>query len=311
MDQVAQKLEQRLERLERENSRIKRSARLLKIAIASTVALCAVTLSVPWATGAGPILKVVSTQQLNLVNASGRVLASLGATSDGNVLTFFDSSGKKTLTFGNNANETLAGAAAWDNNNIIPGTGKVRVTWGESNPNAGPISGFGASVYDGNGRVKTGFGTTYDLTTNDVFVIDSDGSSTGIGSFQATKFKGFFTNDSNGITREFGGLIFNSAISDNLNEIGLADPNGVVRVSAAQLPLDFVNPQNRRGNAFVVWDANGLQQAAMGALADGSLAGFDTVDPNNVTRLAAFLSTQNGMNIDTFDGSGNLTGHLP
>jgi hypothetical protein len=310
MDKVEQTLSERLERLERENSRIKRSGRLMKIAMASSVALCVASFSVPWATGA-PALKVLSAQQINLVNTSGTILASLGPTSDGNVLTFFDSAGKKTLTCGENASETFTGCTTWDNNKVIPGNGVIRTVFGESNPNVGAVSGFGALVVDGSGRTRTSFGTSYDLTKNYIAAADLDGSSTGIGSFQATKFKGFFTNDSNGVTREFGGLTFNSAISDNINEIGLADSNGVVRVSASQVPPDFVNAQNHRGNAFALWDANGLQQAAMAALDDGSLAGFDTIDPNNVVRLAAFLSTQNGMNIDTFDGNGNLTGHLP
>ena len=128
---------------------------------------------------------------------------------------------------------------------------------------------------------------------------------------RATKFKGFFTNDSNGVTRQSGGLTFDAAINDNINEVVLADPTGVVRVSAAQVPANFVNPQGHQGNAFVPWDSHGLQQAAMAAFDDGSLAGFDTIDPNNVTRLAAFLSPTAGMNIAAFDGNGTLTGHLP
>lgn len=52
----------------------------------------------------------------------------------------------------------------------------------------------------------------------------------------------------------------------------------------------------------------------MAAFVDGSLAGFDTFDPNNVLRYAAFL-TQNGntssMNVDTFDANGTVTAHMP
>jgi len=310
MDQAVPTLSERLDRLERENSRIKRSARLIKIAMALSLAFCVATFSVPHATGT-PNLKVLSAEQLNLVNASGKVLASLGPTSDGNVLTFFDSVGKKTMTCGDNANESFAGCATWDNNKVIPGTGVIRTTFGEANPNVGPGSGFGSSVLDGTGMLRTAFGTTYDLTSNDIFAVDSDGSSTGIGVFHATKFKGFFTNDSNGVTREFGGLSFNATFNEDINEIGLVDTFGGVRVSAAQVSLDFVNPANHRGNAFVLWDSNGKQQAAMAALVDGSLAGFDTFDPNNVLRYAAFLSTQNGMNVDTFDANGNMTAHMP
>jgi len=304
MDQSTQTLSERLERLERENSRIKRSERLMKIAMVLIVSLCAATFSVPWATGA-PILKLLSTQQLNIVNASGTVLASLGQTSDGNVLTFYDSTGKKTLTFGNSANETLAGALAWDNNKVIPGTGKVRVTWGESNPNVGPDSGFGSVVFDGTGRTRTAFGTSYDLTVNEVAAFDSNGSSSGIGIFPS-KFVGYFASDLNGVTRQFGGL----SLDGTSNFWGESDPNGMTRVSAAQVQPDFVDPQDRRGNAFVLWDPNGLQQASMSAFTDGSLAGFNVVDPNNIDRLSAYLY-MNSMNVDTRDANGNVTGHLP
>jgi hypothetical protein len=242
-------------------------------------------------------------------------MASLGPTADGNVLTFFDSGGSKTLTVGNNATETGAGTTAWDNNKIIPeGTGVPRVGWGESNPsnpktNLG--SGFGDVVYDANGNARTGFGMSYDLTTNAVYAINADGSSEGVGSF-STGFDGYYVNDATSpSSRQFGGLSFDSSINDYINEIGLSDTNGVVRVSAAQVPADFVNSADHRGNAFVIWDQNGLQQAAMGAFVDGSLAGFDTFDPNNQLRLGAFLTTANGMNIDTYDASGNVTGHLP
>jgi hypothetical protein len=301
--------EERLEEMGRRLERAEQANRAMKIWSSIAFAVLIAFGSGQLATGA-PSLKLLSAQQINLVNGSGRVLASLGTTSDGNVITFFDSAGKKTLTCGDNANESFAGCATWDNNKVIPGTGVVRTTFGESNPNVGPVSGFGAGVFDGSGKERTGFGTTYDLTTNDVFAIDSDGSSTGIGSFEATKFKGFFTNDTNGVTRQFGGLSFDSAISDYINEIGLQDPSGVTRLSAAQTPPTLINGQGRRGNGFVVWDSNGLQEASMGAFTDGSLAGFNVVDPNNIDRLSAYLF-QNSMNVDTRDANGNVTGHLP
>jgi hypothetical protein len=304
-------LTERIERLELENVKFRRSARISKLTLAALAGVVAMVATLPRASARTGGPSVLSALKINLVNPRGRVLASLGVTSDGTVLTFFDSLGQKTLTLGNNATESLAGLVTWDNNRVIPGTGVIRTAFGESNPNVGPSSGLGASVFDGSGKQRTGFGTTYDLASNDIFAIDSDGTTTGIGAFAATKFKGFFTNDSNGVNRQFGGLVFDSNLNENINEIGLSDTKGVVRVSAAQTPPDFVNPQNHRGNGFVVWDSNGLQQAGMAAFDDGSLAGFDIFDPNNVPRFTAFLTTQNGMNVDTFDANGNLTGHLP
>lgn len=252
-----------------------------------------------------PPSPTLTVQRVNIVDASNKTLTSVGPTSDGNVLTFFDSGGHKTLTVGNNASESAAGATAWDNNKVIPGAGVPRLTWGEANPNVGPNSGFGVGVYDGNGNALAKFGPVYDLSANAIFFVGADGRSAGVGLFQ-TGFDGYFANDANGVTRQFGGLP-----ADGTNVWGESDPNGVVRVSAAQVPPDFVNQKGGKGNAFAIWDPNGLQQVGMGAFTDGSLAGFDVVDPNNIVRLSAFLTPQNGMNVDTRDQNGNVTGHLP
>jgi hypothetical protein len=84
----------------------------------------------------------------------------------------------------------------------------------------------------------------------------------------------------------------------------------VVRVSARQVPPNFVI-DDRKGNGFAISDQNGTQEASMGAFTDGSLAGFNVVDPNNIDRFSAYLTTLNGMNVDTRDQNGNVTGHLP
>jgi hypothetical protein len=258
-----------------------------------------------------PPATTLAAQKINVVDASNRIRASLGQTADGKVLTFFDSSGNKTLTIGDNATETAVGATAWDNNNIIPGTGVSRVGWGESNPNFTLSNGFGDRVYDASGKTRTGFGMSYDLTTNAIYANNTDGSSEGVGTF-TSRFQGYYVNDATTATsRQFGGIYLDPTINSDINEIGLVDTNGVVRVSAAKVPADFVNSAGHSGNAFVIWDQNGLQQASMGALNDGSLAGFDILDPNNQLRFGAFLTTAHGMNVDTYDAQGNITGHIP
>ena len=256
-------------------------------------------------------LQTLTVQTINVVDTSNRLRASVGQTTDGNVLTFFDSSGHKTLTVGNNATESAVGATAWDGNKIIAGAGVPRVGWGESNPNSELSDGFGDRVYDADGNTRTGFGMSYDLVTNAIYANNADGSSEGIGTF-ATGFQGYYVNDATTpASRQFGGIYFDSNIGGDVNEIGLVDTNSVLRVSAAQVPANFVNSAGHSGNAFVLWDQNGQQQAAMAALDDGSLAGFDTFDPNNQLRFGAFLTPTNGMNVDTYDASGNVTGHLP
>ncbi len=250
----------------------------------------------------------LTVQTLNVVDTNNHTIATLGKTATGNHLTFFDASGNRTMTVGNNVNESFTGLATFDNNNVIAGTGVARTVFGESNPNAGATAGFGASVFDGDSVKLSGFGPSFDLSNNGVsFTDDASGSSAGIGTFQHTNFAGYFASDPNGTSRQFGGL----SLDGTSNFWAEADPNGVTRVSAAQEPSNFVNGAGHSGNAFVLWDQNGLQQAAMAALDDGSLAGFDTIDSNNVVRLSAFLTTAHGRNVDTYDASGNTTGHLP
>ncbi len=264
--------------------------------------------------GTQPIVLVSGTastltvQTLNVVDASNHTIATLGKTATGNHLTFFDSAGKRTMTVGNNVNESFTGLATFDDNNIIAGTGVVRTVFGESNPNAGATAGFGASVFDGDSVQLAGFGPSFDLSNNGVtFTDDASGSSAGIGTFEDTNFAGYFASDPNGTSRQYGGL----SLDGTSNFWAEADPNGVTRVSAAQVQPDFADNAGRKGNAFVIWDQNGLEEASMGAFTDGSLTGFNIVDPNNFDRFSAYLTTQNGMNLGTRDQNGNVTGHLP
>ena len=277
MEQETQMLVERLDRLEQENFRIKRSARLTKIMLASMSAMFAAVASVPLALSKPPAgVPVVNAQQINLVNTSGQVLAALGPTSDGNVLTFFDNAGKKTLTLGNNPQENLSGIAFWDGNSIIPGTGKVRVIVGEGNPTAGPKAGFGTTIYDGSGLLRTAFGPSYDLTFNGMIAIDPDGTSTGVDIFQPTSSEGFFANDANGVTRTFVGK---SLDSTSFNGTFLYDANNSNRLWMG----DF---QNESSLTFGMTDSTGQARA---------FGGFDQFGPRLLTLNAA----------------GTVTGHLP
>lgn len=255
---------------------------------------------------AGFAATTASLQHLNIVDGGNHTLASLGPTTDGNVLTFFDSGGKKTLTVGNNATETAVGATAWDNNNIIPGTGVPRVGWGEANPNFALGNGFGDRVYDANGKTRSGFGMSYDLTINSVYTVDANGTSTGFGIFP-NQFAGYFANDLNGISRQFGGLTLDGQFS----QWAESDPNGQPRVGARQVPDGFVDQQGHPGNGFILQDSDGLGRAAMGAATDGSGISFGILDRNAKPRLVAEFTDQNGPAVDTLDQNGNVTGHLP
>jgi hypothetical protein len=196
--------------------------------------------------------------------------------SAGNVLTFFDNAGKKTLTIGNNPQENLSGIAFWDGNSIISGTGKVRVIVGEANPTAGPKAGFGTSIYDGSGLLRTAFGPSYDLTFNGMIAIDPDGTSTGVDIFQPTSSEGFFANDANGVTRTFVGK---SLDSTSFNGTFLYDANNSNRLWMG----DF---QYESSLTFGLTDSTGQARA---------FGGFDQFGPRFLTLNAA----------------GTVTGHLP
>lgn len=243
--------------------------------MASAIALCMAIFSVP-KVQSSPSLKLISAQEIDLVDGSGNVLASLGHTSDGNVLTFFDSTGKKTLTLGDAANESAAGLTTWDNNKVIAGNGIVRSFSGEN---------------------STGFGGCIGIGAN--------GASSGIGVLSST-FEGYFANDGNGTLRQLGGI----TLDGTFNIWRLIDPNGMLRVGAIQVPPGTETGPNRQGNGFAVFDSHQMQEASMAAFADGSLAGFNVVDTANIDRFSAYLD-QTGMNLKIRDANGNVLTHLP
>jgi hypothetical protein len=174
---------------------------------------------------AGKLGSVANVQQLNLVNGSNQVLASLGTTTDGNVMTFFDSSGNKTMTFGNKADGTFTGLATYDGNSIFPGTGQYRATFGEAN--ASNINGgFGFGVFDAAGKLRATAGTTPDVTQGIFETLDPNGSVAGIIDDDKTFLdQGFFSNDLNGKNRIFVG---NSLDGTTFDVAETVDPNGSV-----------------------------------------------------------------------------------
>jgi hypothetical protein len=295
---------ERLERLERHNLRLKRSLRAMKLVIVASVATCAAVSTIPLVQSASVPVSI-SAQHIYLRRADGRLLAALAPSADGNVLTFFDHAGHKTVTVGNNGNESAAGLSTWDGNNVIVGNGIVRTAFGESNPNlVGYSSGFGAQVLDGSGKARSAFGMSYDLSVNDFYAVDTNGTATGIGIFP-NNFAGYFANDLNGVNRQFGSL----SLDGITNLWGENDANGALRVSADQAHDDIPNSQGHFGNGFALWDANGQQRVGMAAATDGSYAQFALLDTNNVFRVSALLTTTS--TVDTFDATGAVTGHLP
>lgn len=306
MEQETQMLVERLDRLEQENSRIKRSARLTKVMLASMGALFAGVASAPLALSKPPAgVPVVNAQQFNLVNASGKVLATLGTSTDGNNLTFFDSAGKKTVVIGNSADGTFAGMATYDGNSIIPGTGQYRTTIGEANTSNVNGGGLGFGIYNSAGKLRSAGGTSVDDTLSYLDTIDPNGSTTGIIDENTVAFQnqGFFANDLNGKNRIFVG---NSLDGTSYNTVQLSDAAGNFAGEIFQRPN--ANPSFSPGTFLLLAEPSGSFGA--GEDPDGNGVGWSLVDTSSTLRMFANFDGANE-NIQEFSPTSVLVGHLP
>ena len=244
---------------------------------------------------AGVVGPVISVQHLNLVDASSNTLASLGQTSNGTVLTFFDSSGKVTLTVGNNTQANFEGMVAWDGNSVIPGAGISRVSLGASNP-----SGFGGSIVDGAGKTRATFGLTYDGTGTGFNAFAVNGSQTSLAAFENGPSEGFYVNDLNGKLRVQAGISLDGKSYDG---VFIYDQTGFERTG-----VDYEQGNNFQG--FFTHGANGKNLSILGNALDGSSSFLNLLDANGNARVS---NTQNGSSqgVAVFDAGGNEVGHLP
>jgi hypothetical protein len=254
----------------------------------------------------GQFPSVANVQQLNLVNGSNSVLASLGVTSAGNVLTFYDSSGKQTLTLGNSADGTSTGLTTWDGNSILTGNGVARTAFGEANTSNTYGGGLGFDVFDTAGKIRVTAGTNVNLSEGFLYTIDPNGSTTGIVDDDLASFEnqGFFANDLNGKTRSFVG---NSLDGATYNEVYLFDSTG------AGSGLD----QGPQTGTSPVTDGTGLYMAEPGGsirmgltIPDGTGVGWGLFDTSNTLRMVGLFDGSNE-DIDEYSSSSVLVGHLP
>ena len=220
----------------------------------------------------GNLNPVANVQQLNVVDSGNNVLATLGTSSFGHGLTFFDSSGNVTLILGNTADGTAAGLALFDGNNIIPGTGKFRLSLAEANASNAFGNGFGLVTWDTAEKAKLAAVTTLDNTQSFIETIDPNGSVAAIEDDGKTFHQqGFFTNDLNGKNRTFVG---NSLDGTSYDEIITNDPNG----SFAGIED---NNGGTGGQGFFSTDKNGNNRIFAGTSLDGtSFNVIDTTDSN-------------------------------
>ncbi len=246
-------------------------------------------------------LQTLTVQTINVVDAGNNTVATLEKNSNGNLLTFFDSNGHKTVELGNTANETSAGMSIWDGNNVVPGNGVPRETVGESNPGAGSVNGFGVGVYDGAGKVRSGLYLTYDGTTAGAYAIDSNGSTAGFDTNQTAQNEGFYVNDLNGKTRSFLG----NSLDGTTNAVELFDSTGAF---AGDIYQGLNGAKTSTGTFLTLENPSG--HIALGETDDANGVAWVLFDPNEIVRMFGEIDGANDF-IQEFDPSSNLIGHLP
>lgn len=264
------------------------------------------------------------------MDTSNRLRAALAPSSDGFVLTFYDSTRKKTLTVGNNNAENASTLTFWDGNNVIAGTGRPRVSIGESNPKIGSSNGFGVSLWDNLGHSRTALYLTYDNTASGVSATAANGSTTGVFTSADNKDQGFYANDLHGKLRSFLG---NSLDGTSYNYLGLNDDTGALRTG-------ITVPSSKYGIGYFNQDADGTGRIYLQESADSlytilslyhkngleGLDGFAGDEPGAVqstfavynaaaTHIAAVLNVEAASGdagfVGTYNKAGSLSGHLP
>jgi hypothetical protein len=269
-------MEERLERLELENHRIKRSARLGKILTTSTVALVIAIAAVPKVHSLGFPLSIAASE-FDLLGSNGKITAKLATYEGGPNVLFFDEKGKLVEDVGVINQKTFVGAgiSVWDGNAIIPGNGVVRESSGVTeSSSAGPFTpGEGLATLDGSGIVRSAIGQTLDGSIVYDTLDDPQGNvRSGFDYDPSQDFTGFFTDAANGTTRSY----FGQGTDDVEADWGLNYSSGIAAVNS-------FTPSPYSPNAGLnVYDTNGLYRSIIAIEFFG-----------------------------TFDASETLTGHLP
>ncbi len=272
-------------------------------------------------------VQTLTAQTINVVDSGNNTVATLGKNANGNLLRFLDGAGHLTLSLGNNANETFAGIAMWDGNNVIPGNGIPRETIGASNPNVGPVSGFGLVNWDGGGNVRSGIYLAYDGTSAGAYADSINGSTTGFGENETFQDMGFYAYDLNGNLRSSVGQTLDGSVTS----MQLYDQTGALRTgiripSGAEIGY-FNQDANGTGRISLYESADGLV-TSLSLLHQSGIEGADAIandEPGSVgsgfatwnadhTYVASILGVgepEDTGYVDTYNSGGVGTGHLP
>jgi hypothetical protein len=253
-------IEERFEGMARRLERAEQANRAMKVWGSIAFAVLIAFGSGPFASAAKPKIKKIEAEEIDLIAPGGHILASLGVSSAGTGLVFFDSSEKKTLFLGNSADGTATGLSTLDGNSIFAGTGLTRTFFGEANAKNASGGGLGFAVGDSAGKFRLVAVTTPDATQGFIETLDPNGSVAGITDDDKTFHdQGFFANDLNGKNRTFVG---NSLDGTTFNVAETVDPNGSI--------AGIEDGTNSTGQGFFANDLNGKNRVFAGNSLDGT-----------------------------------------
>jgi hypothetical protein len=261
-------LVERLEQLERENMKFRRSARFMKLLVSSLIAITVAGISIPIAhsiTVPGPL----GASEFDLLGPGLRITARLHTLRNGPNLTFYDNSGKIVADVGwvNDSTSAQAGLSVFDGNSVLAGNGVARAEVGYTSRSA-TGTGVGLANYDATGVMRSNIGQSLDGSNDYEVLYDQTGLVRDGIIFNDTIANGFYTYDANGTQRVNLGQTLN-----NHAQFELYDASGNQGLVASVDPADAFN-------GLAVFDGNGVKRSdiEIGAVrtyaADGTETGL-------------------------------------
>jgi hypothetical protein len=318
--EITEQLIRRVERLERQSKFIKI---VNAIVLAAFVAMA--EFPIPSALSK-PAPGPVNATQVNLFSTNGSLLARLGNSANGGVLTFFDQGGNKTVQVGMGPTSSMAGLTVFDGNALNGGTGKLRGQWGISSQNGaaeifadqngqgrailsttGGDGGDAMNFYDTAGKQTAFVGESADGTGAGLVVFDGNNlapgqhiarAGFGVGTVSAQLGGGFGEGivDSKGVPRYTDGIQFDESAPGAF----AYDVNGKLRVGM------YSGSTNNFAGVFTN-DASGTTRSTFGQSVDGSFSFSALRDSTGTLQVNAYSSgdgTISGLNVS--DAAGNL-----
>jgi hypothetical protein len=243
-------IEERFEGMARRLERAEQANRAMKVWGSIGFAALMALGSGPFASNATakkkPPAIVTATQEIDL-ESGGVTVASLRLVSGKPNLVFFDSTGKIVVGIGINGTALptghAAGIAVFDGNEDIPGTGKVRASFGVTPSGSG--AGVGMGTFDGNGVQRSSEGSAVDGSIAYSVVADATGVvRTGLDYEPSINFTGSFSNDASGNNRTAVG----SAIDGSYSGTFVKDEAAQLRDQIVYVPsANFNGSQSQDG----------------------------------------------------------------